>query len=283
MLRVPFLVATLVIAGTAFADPQQYPFKLSISAVKGKQVVMAQNNGPAPILATINLGNPDSAIIEPSSPIVVVVKPLESMPVATVHVAYAGQRYRISTSYKFTIGDPDVIHDPDATYLLPVQDGQEIRIGQLPGGRITTHKGPESQFAIDFVIPVGTQVLAAREGRVVDVDQAFTKGGNDSAFKANHVVILHADGTLGLYSHFSANRVYVSLGQWVKKGELLGYSGNSGNSTGPHLHFAVLTNTRTPDGIAKYASVPVTFVNGVPEKEIRLAQDDQLVVHTGKR
>lgn len=278
-----FLLAILLAAGSAYADPQLYPFKLAIRPEPGKQVVLAQNNGPAPILAMVNLLNPDNAIIDPAPPIILVIKPQESIPIASVHVAFAGQRYRISTSYKFSIGDPDALHDSKAIYRLPFQDGQTIKIGQVRGGRITTHNAPDSQYAVDFAVPIGTPVHAARKGHVVDVDQHFTKGGNDPKLKANHVLILHEDGTLGMYSHFSTNRITVSIGQEVEAGALIGYSGNTGYSSGPHLHFAVLTNTRTPDGTAKYISAPVDFVNEAPDRKIRFSQDEKLVAHYGRQ
>ncbi|MDD5058076.1 MAG: M23 family metallopeptidase [Sideroxydans sp.] len=279
MSRFLFVLLILLFTNSTCADPQLYPFKLSFRAEPGKQIVMAQNNGPAPILATVHLLNPQNAIVDTPSPIVTVVPPQASIPIASVHGAVAGKGYRVSTSFKYSIGDPDAVHDPAATYRLPFQDGQTIMIGQVIGGRITTHRAPDSRYAVDFSIPVGTPILASRKGRIVDVDQNFTRGGNDPALKANHVLILHEDGTLGMYSHFSANRINVSIGQWVEEGTLLGYSGNTGYSTGPHLHFAVLTNTRTADGTAKYISVPVTFVNETPVQKIQFTQDQQLVAH----
>lgn len=277
MCRPLLFLALLFTAKSSFADPQQYPFKLAIRSESGKQVVIAQNNGPAPILATVNLLNPDKAFIDPASPIVLLVKPKESIPFASIHGATAGQHYRISTSYKFSIGDPDALHDPSAIYRLPFRDGQPLMVGQVFGGKITTHTASDSRYAIDFDVPIGTPVLASRRGRVVDVDQVYSEGGNAPSLKANHVLILHDDGTLGMYSHFSANRINVSLGEWVEAGTLIGYSGNTGYSTGPHLHFAVLTNVRTPDGSAEYISVPVTFVNEAPEKSIQLFQYEKLV------
>ena len=283
MSRLLFLLATLLATNLTLADQQSYPFKLAIRSEQGGQVVIAKNDGTAPILATVNLLNPDNAIVDPVSPIVFVIKPKESLPIASIHGVVAGQRYRISTSYKFAIGDPDAHHDPAATYRLPFQDGQSITIGQVSGGRITTHTAADSLHAVDFDVPIGTPVLAARKGRVVDVDQNFTKGGNDPALKANHVLILHEDGTLGIYSHLSANRIAVSIGQWVEAGTLIGYSGNTGYSTGPHVHFAVLTNTRTPDGTAKYVSVPVIFVNGASGQRIQFSQDEMLVANYSGR
>jgi len=279
MCRFLFLLSIVLASNASLADTRSYPFKLTMRAAAGGHVVVAQNNGPAPVLATVNLINPDNAIVDHPSPVVVVVKPNESLPIASIRGAVAGRRYRISTPYKFSIGDPDAVHDSEATYRLPFRGGQTVTIRQVVGGRITTHTGMDSKFAVDFGVPVGTPVLASREGRVVDIDKDFTKGGGDPSLKANHVIILHDDGTLGMYSHFSANRITVSNGQWVDAGTLIGYSGNTGYSTGPHLHFAVLTNTRTPDGSAKYVSIPATFVNDSPDQKILFAQDQTVVAN----
>jgi len=274
-------LAILLVAGPALADQQSYPFKLGYGAEAGGHVVMVQNNGPAPILATVSLDKSVNVKEDHASPIIVVVRPNKTLPVATVHAKDAAKAYRIAVSYKYSIGDPDAVQDPGATYRLPFEDGQAIRIGQVLGGRITTHTGPDSKYAVDFDVPIGTPVLAARRGVVVDMDQGYTEGGNDPRLKANHVLILQEDGTLAVYSHLSANSVKVAFGQKVETGTLIGYSGNTGYTTGPHLHFAVLINTRTPDGAAKYVSVPATFVNGAPSRAIKFSQDEELVVNYG--
>lgn len=239
-------------------------------------MILAQNNGPAPLWVTVNLHS-TNAIIDRTSPIAVVVPAGETVTIATIRSAAPGQQYRVATNYKFSIGTPDVVQNTGATYLLPFRNGQLITIGQALGGKITTHNGPASKYAVDFIVPVGTPIMAARKGRVVDIDQNYSEGGADPLLKANHVLMLHEDGTLGLYSHLEQNRIPVTFGQWVGAGELIGYSGNTGYSTGPHLHFVVFSNTRTLDGTAQYLSQPVKFVNGAPEYELQLQQGDKQV------
>jgi murein DD-endopeptidase MepM/ murein hydrolase activator NlpD len=279
MTRFLTLFLLLASAAPALADQQNYPFKLVYRQEAGKITALALNNGPAPMLVTVDLGKSVNVESDHASPILVVVKPSETVPVATVHAADKSKAFRLAVSYKFSIGDPDAVPDPAALYRLPFRDGQKIMIGQIRGGRITTHTGPDSEYAIDFDVPIGTPILAARKGVVVDIDQDYTEGGNDSRFKANHVLILQEDGTLAVYSHLAHNGAAVTMGQVVEAGTLIGTSGNTGYSSGPHLHFAVLTNTRTPDGTAKYLSRPVKFVNGSPAREIELAQDQVLVVN----
>lgn len=254
------------------ADQQSYPFKLVKQREGDRQILLAQNNGPAPVLLTLNLSS-DNAIIEPAAHIVEVIKPAALLPTASIRSKTAGQSYRVASNYKFSIGDPDAIPDPTVTYQLPFANGQKVLIEQILGGKITTHTGPDSKYAVDFDVPIGTPVMAARNGVVVDIDQGYTAGGNDPKLKANHVVILHEDGTLGLYAHLSAESHAVTFGQRVKAGELIGYSGNTGYSSGPHLHFSVLTNTRSEDGSVKYVSHPVKFVNGMPARAVEFHQD----------
>ena len=88
-------------------------------------------------------------------------------------------------------------------------------------------------------------MLAAREGLVMQVEDDFEGAGlNREKFggRANHVRIQHPDGTMGVYAHLQPESVTVQAGQRVRTGQRLGASGNTGFSSGPHLHFAVQCN-----------------------------------------
>ena len=85
--------------------------------------------------------------------------------------------------------------------------------------------------AVDFGVSVGTPVYAAADGIVV----TSTWGGSDSY--GYYIKIKHYNALYTLYAHGSS--LVVSVGQEVKQGQLIMYSGNTGNSTGPHLHFEV--------------------------------------------
>jgi len=108
----------------------------------------------------------------------------------------------------------------------------------------TTHLDEESRYAIDIVMPEGSPVHAARDGVVIDVEEDFRDGGLEDRFadKANHVRVLHADGTMALYAHLAMASVIVRPGARVRAGQLLARSGNTGLSSGPHLHFAIQQN-----------------------------------------
>ncbi|MEX0916042.1 MAG: peptidoglycan DD-metalloendopeptidase family protein [Wenzhouxiangellaceae bacterium] len=129
-------------------------------------------------------------------------------------------------------------------YRIPIPPTQPVRIGQGFGGAFS-HDTPHSRHAIDFTLPVGTPVLAARTGTVMDIERYFHRAGRDlkrDGPRANYVRILHDDGSMGVYAHLDYNGVLVRPGQQVEAGQQIGRSGNTGFSTGPHLHFAVQVN-----------------------------------------
>lgn len=144
-------------------------------------------------------------------------------------------RYR----YRWAWGTVNADHDARHSYRLPYDSGGEHRVSQGFNGTFT-HNG-DAAYAVDFKMPVGTRVRAAREGVVVEVVDHFTVGGNDPALKsqANEVKIVHSDGTIGRYLHLSPKLIVVRPGQRVRAGDLIAHSGSTGYTRGPHLHFEV--------------------------------------------
>ncbi|MHB8618790.1 MAG: peptidoglycan DD-metalloendopeptidase family protein [Chloroflexota bacterium] len=141
-------------------------------------------------------------------------------------------------------------------YVLPFAGGTSHEVCQGNNAGVT-HVGL-AEYAWDFCMPVGTPVLAARGGTVRAVRQDSNVGGWGPQFEndANFIVVDHGDGTSALYMHLMQNGARVSVGQWVQTGQLLGYSGDTGWSAGPHLHFMVM---KTVDGNDYAQSMPVLF------------------------
>lgn len=131
----------------------------------------------------------------------------------------------------------------DVEYLLPLRM-RGWRIDQGFGGSFS-HDDEQNRYALDLGAPIGTPVLAARDGVVMEVETDFARAGLDReryAGRANLIRILHADGTMGVYAHLKPEGVLVRAGQDVHAGDTIGLSGNTGFTSGPHLHFAVQVN-----------------------------------------
>jgi murein DD-endopeptidase MepM/ murein hydrolase activator NlpD len=152
---------------------------------------------------------------------------------------------------------PGARHDDSVRYRLPYDPRIPRIVSQGIGGKLS-HQGQE-HFAFDFLMPIGTPVLAAREGVVAWVVDGFREGRLDPALmqKANFVVVLHPDGTFATYAHLDAG-IPVVVGQRTGAGEEVGRSGDTGYSDGPHLHFDV--SRRKPDG--EVESLPIRFQLG---------------------
>lgn len=151
----------------------------------------------------------------------------------------AGQGVAYRSTYGWVRGSAFAVHDDSYMYTLPFRKGASIYVSQGYHGGIT-HKGL-SAYAIDFPVPSGTPIHAAREGIVVGAQGSSNIGGMSPEYRqhANYVIIEHSDGTMGNYYHLKQGGALVRIGQKVAQGDLIGYSGNTGYSSGPHLHFSV--------------------------------------------
>lgn len=139
---------------------------------------------------------------------------------------------------------PNIVHDDDHLYSLPYASNKSYRVLQGFGSRFS-HTGLE-EFAVDFKMPVGTPIHAARTGVVAEVEESHNRGcwDNDCGKYANFIVVRHSDGTTGEYYHLSKGGSVVDVGDTVTQGQKIGYSGNTGHTTRPHLHFAVYCPAR---------------------------------------
>ncbi|MFY8205529.1 MAG: M23 family metallopeptidase [Arenimonas sp.] len=140
-------------------------------------------------------------------------------------------------------GRPSVSRLQD--YRKPFSDFADWRISQGFHGS-ASHNDLLNAYAVDFALLMGTPVRAARTGVVMEViDNHPDRGGQrrSDLDNANLVRILHDDGSMAVYGHLLQDSVTVKPGQWLPAGTVIGQSGNSGYSHGPHLHFAVQINT----------------------------------------
>lgn len=153
----------------------------------------------------------------------------------------AGEGWKVGWDYDYHLGTEPAVHDDSVLYRLPYESGSAYEVIQGYDGGFT-HKNA-LRFAIDWLMPEGTPVLAARGGVVAGFWDESDQGGPDPALRGqeNFLWIEHDDGTLGQYVHLRKGGVLVEVGQRVEAGDLIAHSGNSGYSTRPHLHFHVST------------------------------------------
>lgn len=154
----------------------------------------------------------------------------------------------------YLLGKP--IDKPKEQYIpLPYLRGKQFRISQGFNGKYS-HTGRGSRYAVDIAMPIGTTIAAVKSGIVADLRDDFAMGGPTNYFldKANHVTVMHKDGSYAIYAHILYGSAKVSVGDAVNVGDALARVGNTGFSTGPHLHFVLSYNS----GKGSY-SIPFKF------------------------
>lgn len=128
------------------------------------------------------------------------------------------------------IGNIEGYYPPVNMAKPPISSKFGQRIDPVTG-RSAFHKG------VDVAVPVGTPIYAITNGTIETV---VNNKGNSTTGYGNYVLVKHDDGTQALYAHLS--NVLVKVGDLVQGGQLIGSTGNTGKSTGPHLHFEFIVN-----------------------------------------
>lgn len=150
--------------------------------------------------------------------------------------------YRLA--YTLVPGAPIDDLPADLDFYPPFARGETFMISQ--GLDDThTHNDAANRYAVDIAMPLGTSLLAARGGVVMEIEDAHADNGRkDERYmdRANFVRIHHDDGTMAVYAHLQQHSVRVRPGMRVPAGHWIGNSGNSGFSSGPHLHFVIQAN-----------------------------------------
>ena len=143
-------------------------------------------------------------------------------------------------------------------HLLPYPVGQTYAIGLSHCSGSSHVVGEPDQFAIDIIMNIGTLVTASRKGTIMYVEES----GLDYELPNNVVILRDEDGYFLQYQHLTYNGAIVEKGQFVEKGDPIGYSGASGIASYPHLHFVATDyDWVNPYGTNPYTSYPITFSN----------------------
>jgi murein DD-endopeptidase MepM/ murein hydrolase activator NlpD len=255
-LKLVFAAALVAAAALRAEDSPKSPIKIRELRQGGIIAVEGENTDPDAV-RWVNLSFASAVNVDANPPLPAgfTLQPLERRTLFTLQPSgLGGYAYRLDeTSGE---GDPQREPDRDAVYLLPFAHGTKHLVTQGYFGK-ATHQG---LYALDFEMPDGTEVDAARDGTVIEVRQDSGEGGMAAAFigKDNFIKVMHADATWAVYAHLSKNGVLVQKGQGVKAGQPIAWSGHTGLASGPHLHFAVYRATY--DGPK---TIPTVFRTGV--------------------
>ncbi len=167
---------------------------------------------------------------------------------------------KYSSKFSWSYGDYRV-KSSNFAYSLPYEKGKKYRVGQSFDGEFSHQDN--KKYAIDWNMAIGTKIYAARAGYVINIQSQYKDAGTNREFfadKDNHIRILHDDGTIASYAHLDYDGVRVAKGQRVEQGQFIGLSGNTGYSTGPHLHFDISVPQFVEEGISG-VTIPFSFSN----------------------
>jgi murein DD-endopeptidase MepM/ murein hydrolase activator NlpD len=243
------------LAGQSTDDPVRiYP----VETASGGYEIFADNGLPIPVWLSVEF--PGLTNLEPSATLpfrgALAAGEKEQKLLTLEPKDPAGRRgYRML--YVYAKGDPATVRpDPDYLYLFPYAHGSKHQITQGWHGKATHND--DNEFALDFDLDVGTAVHAARDGLVIEVKADSNRGGMSKAYSkdANFILVYHSDGTFGNYVHLRLGGSLVRAGDQVKAGDQIAWSGDTGVSSGPHLHFDV----RVPTREGRMMSIPVSFL-----------------------
>ncbi len=162
---------------------------------------------------------------------------IQQQPILSFKVVNIKKKYGIAYNYVTAYGDATLqSYDEQFAYDLPFATGKTSKIDQGYQGRFSH----QNENALDFALPEGSTIVAARAGIVIEVIDEHKKScpRPECAQYNNNILIIHEDGTLSAYSHIQHKGALVKKGKRVKQGQKIAYSGNTGYSSGPHLHFA---------------------------------------------
>ncbi len=253
-MRLVVVALTVVVVVSGFKLMQENSVTIDKREIKNGVALYASNTNYYPVTIELEADLTNMTSSE-NNPLVTVLKGRSEEKIAELKVKDLKSSWGMKYSYIFYQGSIFAKHNDKMGYRLPFKIGEQHRLDQGYNGNFS-HSG-ESRYSLDFNMKEGTEVYSSRAGIVVETEERYSKGGSDKSFldKANYVTILHDDGTFAQYSHLRKNGVSVRIGQKIKAGERIGYSGATGYVTGPHLHFTVLKAKKG----GGFISVPVKF------------------------
>ena len=243
----PIVLFVLLLAGCATATGRpdirsmdNCAWRVCVRALNypSGRVYQAVNREPVPATIVLTFRSPGNLRREARRPIEHVVPAQSDKILVRMNDIVRDRSIGAELSIAIDLGASTTEADVDHLYAVPFGGDSRRRLIQGFDGA-DSHLG-SMRYSLDFAMPEGTPVLAARAGTVFYLQDRFTRGGPDPDLleRSNIVVVAHSDGTMASYGHLR-RRVRVRVGDIVSEGDLLGFSGATGFAGQPHLHFHV--------------------------------------------
>lgn len=225
------LIAVLMVVITV---PAQTRIKISAVRENKKTTLYAANSEACEVSIVLRLRLTNLVVSDGYSHVFVI--PAGATNYKLTELKATASYTHVSFTYDAYFGNvKQVVSDNELVYDLPFEKGLSFTVNQGYNGKFS-HK---NENALDFNMPIGTNILAANDGVVVAIVDAFIGAclAEECKKKANYILVRHSDGTFGYYAHVQYAGTKVIVGQMVYKGDVLAVSGNTGYTRGPHLHF----------------------------------------------
>jgi murein DD-endopeptidase MepM/ murein hydrolase activator NlpD len=190
-----------------------------------RKVITAFNNGRAPVSLVINIdwSSSQNTSADKAVPYYAVVSANTDSPLMQLSPLQSGAPFSFRYSYQWSIGDYTARHNCPEQYRFPFD--KKIRAyAQVNDPKKST---PDARYAVIFILPKGTPVLAARTGTVVRRHPGGT------------IDILHGDSTIGTYSHLETIARNMTVGKSVTTDDVIGIAGTAENSKDAYMQLAV--------------------------------------------
>lgn len=212
--------------------------KIYFEQVESGYEIYADNEEYSPVSVKINFKVTNLHIEEGNNAVYLVEAKGKRQLLTSLKVVKKGKAYKISYKYLMNYGIHDnKIFDKNYVYDLPFKSSNNFELYQGYNGSFSH----QNENALDFTMPIGTEIMAIRDGIVLKViDKNNKTCGQKECMKYNNLILIyHSDGTFAEYAHIKQNGSKVKVGEQVSKGQLIAYSGNVGWSSGPHLHLVI--------------------------------------------